>query len=1423
MDLPFPSKGISDLGSASKQERGTTKRASNVRLRDSWTDSLTGSQRGGLEAYSGSAPVASKVKRLAPLVYDRRVVDYTALGDSVTQDWSTATPSIQDALNVVTDSLGNVYATDGNGVVKYNADGVQQWKIAFPAVEPGSTVRALAVDDELRVFAGVSAGSDPKKAKLWCYEQLEDNKTNLLWELTPGWFTEAIKVVGLTLYAAQNDTLKWKSRMALYTGLGVTNPTLSRAWDLAAYPVNDVDVSPKDSTVACMHEPNTARGADPRSPETTGPLEDMTIQDILGANTQSRLWSWHSSMDVDGNDTNNSGYQDGDAIEVWTDKSGNGRNWVVSPDIGGSPQTGPILRKEAIAGRDSLFFNGTDCVMVGERGVSTLFAHRQLNRTTLPLYARHQFCVIYVIRTPMDTTTRVLESITPVNSTAGYDKERVLYTNTTFNAGTTAASGNVLLYEESNGTNAPHGRASGGNTTPLPGCFDADGLMVVTWICDHGYDDVTGTPTRSLLRINGRPVDRWQSLTGFETLESPVLGFSVYPNGSTAGTRFQGDILERIVLCDSYDTGFGQTTPFVQRQLVVGPSYPGLAGVGSAWGSGSNTELEKLEGFAAHLRGVAHKLPTANAAILDALAAGNAADTITIDGHVYTLRAAPTTVADEVKIGASAFATLLNLHHAINGTGTPGTDYGSSTARHASVWSPGVLENGNTAGRPDLLVQRRDGRNSSTFGTTESTGGARFAWLNGANSVTSRNGATRNAGHYPHPFFLYRTAQSPGGPPRSAGVGVGSWPSALNSPYGILSIWDPSNGKLRAALCTDGPNYTALGFGGLGYGVRWSSQADIYCCGPRQALVSTISVSADNIDVRKVIWDPSGTAVQPFFVTDGSTATSSWSSAPGALTYHYPRMAVDHWENLYVPISVAGISAKVYRRIAPSNALDSALIYSVTNITDDPAGYAIALDPRWPDLPSTFTLPRAERFFLGTPKPTSSNNVALYSIREMSVAGNGANPRVMELVAVIGTGLYKINKGGAATAIDAAAFDTGARFVDCAALKGALYWVDGTRNYVYDPRNNVAGRWRARSSGQIPPYAMLIERIGSRLCIGGFLNNRAGLALSEYGDGYGWDFDPPGNSPLTIAAIDSQNADLGDFPDVVTCIASWKDDLALVGGNRSISIIRGDPAQGGRFDELVKDIGIAFGRARCFTPDGRFWWVTPEAEFYSMAIGETPQRLSGRIQRRFSNSLDFSTARPELVYDPESRSIRIIQCVLGSPSALYTHWTYELDTGEIVGPIWPDTYANTNVQPTCAALMDGDGPLDRVLVCGGGVGDVWQFSRTAVSDAGSRIASEVFLHMPVEGKTPTRLAFSNLNVVLGINQYGAQYEFYASNDPDDFGLPRVAGALTIGRNRLSRVRHSGGYCGLLIKGAETPQKWSFVEASVDAERAMEGI
>ena len=97
-------------------------------------------------------------------------------------------------------------------------------------------------------------------------------------------------------------------------------------------------------------------------------------------------------------------------------------------------------------------------------------------------------------------------------------------------------------------------------------------------------------------------------------------------------------------------------------------------------------------------------------------------ETFTIGSRVYTMKTTLTGAANEVLIGASASVSLDNIKSAINGAGTPGTDYSASTVRHPDV----------TAGAKNattLVIASTDTNSNGALATTETM--TNFAFTGG--------------------------------------------------------------------------------------------------------------------------------------------------------------------------------------------------------------------------------------------------------------------------------------------------------------------------------------------------------------------------------------------------------------------------------------------------------------------------------------------------------------------------------------------------------------------------------------------------------------------------------------------------------------------------------------------------------------------
>jgi hypothetical protein len=94
--------------------------------------------------------------------------------------------------------------------------------------------------------------------------------------------------------------------------------------------------------------------------------------------------------------------------------------------------------------------------------------------------------------------------------------------------------------------------------------------------------------------------------------------------------------------------------------------------------------------------------------------------------RTYTFKTALTGAADEILIGAAATNTLDNIKSAINGTGTPGTDYGTGTKRNADFTA-------GTKTATTLVIASTDTNANGSAATTETM--TNFAFTGGTMSA----------------------------------------------------------------------------------------------------------------------------------------------------------------------------------------------------------------------------------------------------------------------------------------------------------------------------------------------------------------------------------------------------------------------------------------------------------------------------------------------------------------------------------------------------------------------------------------------------------------------------------------------------------------------------------------------------------------
>lgn len=1446
MNIPFPLGGISEDFSLTDQPPMTAQDARNVRALGAKSGRLSGGPRSGTTRYPNS-PLSSgvKVSHLATVTYDSPNQTYASLGNSLNTEWSAANPVAGDTLGVQVGSQSDVYIIDGpTGIAKLNADGVFLWKIALAAEDKSHTVRALCVDAGTPgnqgtdlVLAGISAGGRSTNAKVWAYIQLDDNKTLKLWEMQPGGFTEVIKIAQDKLYLLVNFPEQNRAAVIVYDTYLTDSPTEILRWGVP-YPVHDLDISPKDGFIFTASDaavPNVAfnRDLNPQCPKATLDYIDWTPYDL--ANAQQRVWAWWDATEPGtvSVDPRNLAFPtggstatappgdslDGGDVRLWLDKSGKGRHWYQTSDqptgAGNPAARGAIYRTKGIAGKPSLHFDGRTCGLTSEAPgtVDKAFRHEQL--CALPSYVGAQFVCCMVVRIAQDGTARALLGWGNTGAVNWNTTGRFIAVNSEVTTGATPTvrPGHVYVHEPSgtaNDTSAstPANLAPGGpNTLPLGSGLPDSGLAIITWVCDGRQQDVFGTATRSLFRINGHPCDRWQS-AAYNTLAATTLGYIAGPVPAMGAAIFE--VGEMIVLSDWYDSNDA-----IQRLINTSGSDTSSKYPDANWSTAGDSEIERIEGYLAHKWGMAHELEGGKVGILHVSGTTTDGDTFTIGATTYRLK---NTIAatNDIHIGADAGGTALNIYRAINTQGTSGTDYYFTNTYNADVRANEPTERADASWQ---VVMRP--RNTFATAISLSESSTNLDWVHSTTQDTESGGGD-NVGWYPHPFFIDRTTNTPGGPPRVAGATTISNYWRLRSIYPIVAAWDPANGRCRDVL-TSNFDGAGTGIGGVGYGVRVASTGEVFSCGPRQATVSALpAIVADAVDVRKFTWSNSAFGS----LTPGaSNDTWAWGSgstpaSPGALGYGYPRMAVDKFDNLYLPYNGSGndsLFGFTKASLGSGPGYNPVLLFDYAGLTDHNEAYAVAVDPLTPKFQPSNALNRAEFLVLATrieAVPTSRSSV--WKLRTLSTSQTSASPRVVVAIGVSAGDVYSFTSSGK-TLIAAGGLDSAAGFIDSFQMFGKRVFADGKNYKIWDP---VAGTFKAFTSsgpGVIPPRCRLATTWRQRPVLARPIDNPNQFFFGKQGTIDNFDTQP--YTVTSIQALIGSDTPAGMPADVVNAFIAINDDIAYIGGDHSIVMLAGDPLADGRIHLISDTIGIAFGRAYCKAPNGTLYFFSTRGGVYSLAVGGTPQPLSSsldpyrnKIERRLQ-SIDQSLYFIRMEWNDIDKGFHVIVCPYGAGGTVVEHYFWE----EAGGAWWPDRWLVSTIQPTAICVMDGDLAADRVILLGCEDGYVRKWDKDALGDdvipstglASKYIDSFVRIGPLAGKKTDMEFIFSSLWSVFANGEGAPWVKVYSTDRPDVIGDPIYQAKMQPGRNPWWNIRVRGSYVFIDLQLSDPRQRWSF--------------
>jgi hypothetical protein len=232
-----------------------------------------------------------------------------------------------------------------------------------------------------------------------------------------------------------------------------------------------------------------------------------------------------------------------------------------------------------------------------------------------------------------------------------------------------------------------------------------------------------------------------------------------------------------------------------------------------------------------------------------------------------------------------------------------------------------------------------------------------------------------------------------------------------------------------------------------------------------------------------------------------------------------------------------------------------------------------------------------------------------------------------------------------------------------------------------------------------------------RVVLYGLASDPQNWFMSAVGDPLNWDYNP--NPAVETQAVAGNNSLAGLLGDRVSCCAPFNDDLMVMGGDHTLWVMRGDPAAGGRIDNLSQQIGISGALAYCIDPAGVMYFFG-NGVVWKMIPGSPPEPLSrGRLDRTFG-ALDLTASTIKMIWDDARHGFHMFII----PQQDHYFWDARTDG------FWKDEFPVV-VGPNASIFYAANAPQDQALLLGGQDSYIRQLDDTKNDDDGVSIVSRV--------------------------------------------------------------------------------------------------
>lgn len=421
--------------------------------------------------------------------------------------------------------------------------------------------------------------------------------------------------------------------------------------------------------------------------------------------------------------------------------------------------------------------------------------------------------------------------------------------------------------------------------------------------------------------------------------------------------------------------------------------------------------------------------------------------------------------------------------------------------------------------------------------------------------------------------------------------------------------------------------------------------------------------------------------------------------------------------------------------------------------------------------------------------------------------GSGTQVRRTTTNLVVANGTIESFTGSAVSAVTggASALSSSVHQIFSARLFGNVHFVDGTNRKYYN--GSQVSAWTA-TSGTIATGCKLIEMWRGRIVLAGSPADPHNWFMSRQADAFDWDYSPdPIDEQMPVAG---NNSEAGEIGDVVKAMVPYSDDYLIFGCDHSIWIMSGDPAYGGRIDAVSEDLGMAWGRPWCLSPQKHVYFFGSRGGVWRMLPPNgAPELVSAAIQNEFDD-VDLETNTIKMAYDTQWNVVHLwITPISGTTAG--THYVYD-----VAHEAWiTDVYASYNYDPYAVIVLDGDDPDDRELLIGGKDGYIRKFSSAVHGDDSSAFDSEAW-YSPIYFRDNNHVVLKEVHAICSNDTDDVTMSIYSGMTAEDAvgSSAQWTRELASGRNYSDRRRATGRRIFVSMSDSDADSHWAIESLSV---------